>query len=58
MTESEILDWLYLDHSRKVNPAIVEGMKEVPFPETEEDHLAVFSAFLECCPGPGETVFE
>jgi hypothetical protein len=59
MTEQETLDWLGLGQAtRRLLPAIVEGMAGVPFPSTDREHLDVFTAFLEAAGPVGSPVFE
>ena len=53
MDEQQIKDWLGLaNEPRPLKPAIVEGMAEVPWPETDTEHMDVFAAFLMCADDP------
>lgn len=56
MTGPEIKEWLgvggpeYADI--QLPDKILEGMKDCPVPETDAQHVAVFSAFLRCAGKP------
>lgn len=53
MTEQEIRRWLGVTWPDKpIRPEIIEGMRDVPVPHTDAEHIAVFRAFLKCAGKP------
>jgi hypothetical protein len=48
MTEPELRRWFGLrdDDPRQVAPAVIEGMRDVPWPITDQQQVAAFRAFL------------
>jgi hypothetical protein len=48
MTEPELRRWFGLpdDDERQIFPAIIDGMKDVPVPAADVDHLAAYRVFL------------
>ena len=48
MTEPEIKQWMQLlPGSAPLNPDLVEGMKDVPYPTTDKEEMAAFRAYLK-----------
>jgi hypothetical protein len=55
MTEQEVEKWIGVPPGYKVNPVIVAGMADVKNPETDEEHIAAFTAFLKVA-GPAPKI--
>lgn len=46
MNEREVYEWLGWPIDVPITDNILEGMKDVPNPQTDEEHIEAFKAFL------------
>ena len=51
MNREETYQWigLPLDHDPPVSEAVIEGMKDVPVPQTAKEEIAAFQFLLKVC---------
>lgn len=48
MTESEIREYLGLTETDTLDTETIEGMKDLPYPQTDAEHVATFATYLKC----------
>lgn len=48
MTPEQVAEYLGFPAGTKVKREIVDGMKDVPVPHSDPEHIAAFTAFLRC----------
>lgn len=57
MIEQEIKDWLgFGGIANRLAPEIIEGMRLIPVPHTDAEHIAAFRAWLKVAGRPNERV--
>lgn len=56
MTQEEMCQWIGVPPGTELNPKLVEVLTPLDFPHSDEEHIAVFSAFLKGMPRPRKVI--